>query len=145
MKRERFKIPLSVFVFLIRDNQVLVLRRATTGWMDNMWSVPAGAIDGNERLDVAACREVHEEVGVTIDPRDLRLVHVIHCFTEGDEWAGAFFATETWSDEPSVMEPHKHDAVQWSDLDKPPPEIIPYVKQAIESMLANVPYSEFTL
>jgi len=145
MKRERFKLPLSVFVVLIRADHILLLRRAHTGWMDNMWSVPAGAIDGGEALNTAACREALEEVGVSINPKDLMLKHFIHCFTEGDEWSGLFFSTEKWTGEPRVMEPHKHDAVQWVHIDALPLETIPYVKQAIEAIKSGLRCSEFSM
>ena len=47
-RRERFKISIAVFLFLIKDNKILLIKRSNTGWMDGFYSVPAGSIDGSE-------------------------------------------------------------------------------------------------
>src|SRR5262245_42415870 len=112
--RERFRLSLSVFVVVRRASEVLLLRRAGTGWKDGCYSLPAGALDGGEPLPVAAARELREETGLEAAPADLRLAHLLHCHGGdggGGEWLGAFFVAERWAGEPRLMEPHKHDAL----------------------------------
>jgi 8-oxo-dGTP diphosphatase len=142
-KRERFKLSLSVFLFLIKDNKVLLIKRGNTGWMDGFYSVPAGALDGNEPLTKAVCREAHEEVAVAVDPKNVKLVHTMHCMTERSEWVGAFFVADSWEGDPKVNEPEKYEEVKWNDLDELPENTIPYVKQAIESLKNGISYSEY--
>lgn len=142
-KRERFKLSVAVFLFVIKENQILLIKRATTGWMDGFYSVPAGSIDGNEALDFAACREAKEETDLTVSIGDIDLVHKIHCITSGEEWMGTFFATKKFTGEPKLNEPHKHSEVMWCDIDKLPEKIIPYVKQAIEAFTQKNFYSEY--
>lgn len=139
--RERFKLSVSVFCFLKNEDEILMIKRGNTGWMDGSYSIPAGAIDGNEDIENAVCREVLEEAGVKIKPLDLRMVHVMHCFTEGNEWIGLFYMTNEWNGEPKLMEPHKHSEMKWVDVEKLPENTIPYVKQAVHNYLKNIAYS----
>ncbi len=39
---ERFTVPVSVHVFLTKDDDILLLRRCNTGYEDGNYSVPAG-------------------------------------------------------------------------------------------------------
>lgn len=142
-KRERFKLSVAVFLFLIKENQILLIKRANTSWMDGFYSVPAGSLDGNEALDFGACREAKEETDVNVKIENIELVHTIHCITSGEEWMGTFFATDKFEGEPKVNEPHKHSEVKWCDIDNLPENIIPYVRQAIENYRGKKYYSEY--
>src|SRR5688572_726195 len=54
--KERFRLSVSVFVIVLDEGRVLLLRRARTGWQDGCYSLPAGSVDGDEPLDLAAAR-----------------------------------------------------------------------------------------
>jgi 8-oxo-dGTP diphosphatase len=143
--RERFRLSASVFVVVRRGGQVLLLRRAGTDWHDGDYSLPAGGVDGGEALDAAAARELREETGLEVSPDDLRLAHVLHSRAGdgGSEWLGAFFVAERWHGEPRLMEPHKHDALDWFALDALPARTIPYTRQGIEACARGVAFSRF--
>lgn len=47
---ERFKLVTSVHLILIKEGEVLLLRRYHTGYEDGNYSVVAGHIDGNESV-----------------------------------------------------------------------------------------------
>ena len=72
------RFPVAVHIFLLRENHVLLLRRANTGYEDGNYSVVAGHLDGGERVMQAAIRETYEEVGVRLCPTDLTVVGVMH-------------------------------------------------------------------
>ncbi|PZO85097.1 MAG: DNA mismatch repair protein MutT [Micavibrio aeruginosavorus] len=143
MKRERFKLPCSVFLLLRREDEILLLRREKTGWMDGYYSVPAGAIDGNEEASLAACREAKEESCVVLNKEDLSLKHVIHCYTDGDEWMGVFFAATEYQGVPSIGEPEKHADMHWCKVNALPEKMIPYVRQAIENIERDIAFSTY--
>lgn len=142
-KRERYKLSLSVFMILRDGNRVLLIKRGNTGWMDGYYSLPAGAIDGDESLTHEIVRETKEEVNVDVDVKDAIYVHTMHNTTNGEEWVGSYFMTEKWKGEPIVNEPHKHTEVRWVDIDDIPEKTIPYVKQALKAVGNKEIYSEF--
>lgn len=132
MNQPGFAFLSAAHVFLLRNGQVLLLRRFNTGYEDGNYSVPAGHLDGGEQVKVAAMREVREEVGVTIAPQDLDVVGVMHRKAE-DERIDFFLATSRWEGEPHNREPHKCDQLRWADIDDLPENVIPYVRQALEN------------
>lgn len=139
----RHQITPSVYMVLHRDGKILLARRANTGFMDGMYSFPAGHLEGKESLQQGAIREAKEEVGVGVLPADAHLVHVISRNPSDGERVGFFFTCEKWSGEPAIMEPDKCDDVQWFAFDAIPENTIDYVKQAISAIHRGEPYSEF--
>ena len=73
----------------------------------------------------------------------LRLVHTIHCLTEGNEWLGHFFMTESWKGEAMLLEPDKHSNLTWALPLEAPSPLLGYVQQALEAIMHNQSYSEF--
>lgn len=132
----------SVYLFLIKDNNILLLRRCGTGYEDGKYGLPSGHLEENESLREGAVREVMEEIGITISPKDIDLVHVMHR-KEKDERMDFFFAPKTFpKEEPHNTEPHKCDDLQWFPLDKLPNNIIGYIKQAIENYQNKIFFEE---
>ncbi len=142
-KRVRHQLSVAVFVALMRSEAVCLLRRVGTGWMDGYFSLPAGTLEADETIRSAAAREAKEEIGIDLDPADLRHSHVLHSLTEGNDWAGHFFVAAKWSGEPRICEPDKHGELRWFALDQLPADIIPYVRQALIAISRDEPYSEF--
>jgi 8-oxo-dGTP diphosphatase len=134
--------PVTVHMFFLRQNKILLLRRYQTGYMDGHYSVPAGHLDGNEPVRQAAVREAQEEIGVRVDPEEVRFAGVFHRF-EGDERVDFFVHVRSWDGEPVNAEPQKCDEVRWVDIDDLPGNIIPYIRRAIENFQAGVPFEDF--
>lgn len=141
-QRERFKLIAASYLFFIKDNQILLIRRANTVYEDGNYSVPAGHLDGQETLKTCAAREGLEEVGCQIRPDDLMLAHVMHRIAK-DERLDFFFAVRQWDEEPNNTEPEKCDHLSWFPLDALPENTIPYIKSAIENYKQGIVYSEF--
>ncbi len=137
-------IPAS-YLFLIRDNEILLLRRYNTGYEDGNYSVIAGHVDKGESFTEAIIREAKEEANITLKKDDLKVVHIMHRnskTTKNNERVDTFFVAENWSGELKNVEPNKCDDLSWFEIDKLPQNIIPYIKQAIEESLDNNFYSE---
>ena len=145
LARQRFALSASVFVVVRRGEQILLLRRANTGWHDGHWSLPAGGHDGGETLEQSAARELREEVGIDAHPHDMRLIHVLHARAgdNGGEWLGTFFLATQWQGEPALGEPDKHDALGWYPLNELPSGLIAYTRQGLELGLQGTTYSTF--
>src|ERR1044072_5365410 len=61
---------LAVSAAIIRDGHVLVARRAK-GASTGLYTLPGGVVEAGETLHQAVIREVQEETGLTIEPREL--------------------------------------------------------------------------
>ena len=127
-----FLAPVAVHLLLVRDGQILMLRRYNTGYEDGNYSVVAGHIDGGEELKTAMIREAREEASIEISSGDLAVVEVMH-LKEDDEYVSFFLHASRYSGEVVNMEPHKCDDLSWFDIDDLPPNTIPYVRRAIQN------------
>jgi 8-oxo-dGTP diphosphatase len=132
MTSDRFKLVSAVHLFLLRDDQILLLRRHNTGYEDGKYSVIAGHLDGDEQVSKAAVREAKEEVGVEISPAEIQIVGVMHRKSE-DERIDWFLTSSTWKGQISNEEPEKCDQLKWFGFDNLPENIIAYVRRAIEN------------
>jgi 8-oxo-dGTP diphosphatase len=144
--KQRFKLIPAVYVVFRDEDKVLLLRRANTGYHDGEYSLPAGHVDGGEPAAAAACREVHEEVGVTIQPADLKLVHTMHRISytpEQNERMDLFFELTHWNGELVNAEPHKCDELRWAKFDDLPKNMVPEVRLALKKISAHEPYSDY--
>lgn len=148
MPKERFKLISAVHLLLIRDGEVLLLRRFNTGYEDGNYSVPAGHLDGHESVSNAMTREAREEIGLVIEPATLQTVHVMHRqasqpVRETNERIEFFLASSSWDGEPKIMEPDKCDELSWHPLHGLPDNTIPYIRAAIDAYVSGEYYSEF--
>jgi len=133
----------DVHVLLVRDHEVLLSqRRDTNPDFNGRWHLPSGKLDAGESVLDAAVRETDEEVGVLIDPTDLRHVHTIHVDGSGPEpRLGIFFATRRWIGEPTSREPGKCSAIAWFPLDALPDFLIEYPAAGIRAYQQNLSFS----
>ena len=138
----RAKFPVTVHLFFIKNNQILLSRRYNTGYMDGYYSVPAGHLDGEETVRLAGVREAREEIGVQIDPADMVFAGVFHRH-EGDERVDFFFHVMKSAGQPINAEPGKCDELRWTKMDTLPENTIPYIRRAIENFHAGIPFEEF--
>lgn len=143
MPKERFKVICAIFLILVRDGKVLLLKRANSGYMDGWYSLPAGHHDGGQTMMQAMCREAREEIGLSLSVADLEFAHVMHREKADDgERVDFYFTCKDWKDEPVNKEPEKCAALDWFPVDALPENIIPCVKRALESALRGEKYSE---
>jgi len=142
MQKDHFKFIAAVHLFFIKENKILLLRRFNTGYEDGNYSVPAGHIDGNETATNAMVREAKEETGISIDPQELRMVHVMHR-KSGHERIDFFFEVTSWEGEPKNNETDKCDDLSWFLTDRLPPNMVSYVHAGIKNYKNKILFSEF--
>jgi 8-oxo-dGTP diphosphatase len=141
---ERFTVIPAVYIVLRRDDKILLIRRANTGYHDGFYSLPAGHVDGKEPAIIAAAREAKEEIDVDIALIDLQLVHMMHRVAEeGDhERVDFYFEAKQWQGEPRNAEPAKCDDLAWFAPNELPEKTVPVVRKALEKIAVDINYSD---
>ncbi len=136
MTEKRRKVTPTVFCIILNDsNQVLLLRRANTGWLDGFYDLPAGHLHDQEHLKEGAIRELYEETGLRVVPEHLKLVQIHQNHHNQEEpYYGHIFLAQKWEGEPKNMEPDKADDMNFFPLNKLPDKTTPYVKDTLENL-----------
>ncbi|MDD4901208.1 MAG: NUDIX domain-containing protein [Patescibacteria group bacterium] len=148
MPKTRFKIIPSSYLILIKNNKILLSRRFNTGFMDGYYGLVAGHGESTESFTKTIVREAKEEANISLNPKNLKAVHIMHRFEMQDnpdlrERVDAFFLAKKWQKEIKNMEPEKCDDLSWFPLNKLPANTIPYIKQAINNIQKKIFYSEY--
>lgn len=138
----RKKMKVAVHLLLLKDNQILLLRRYNTGYEDGNYSVCAGHVDGDEVYFNAMIREAKEEINIEIAPEDLKTVQVMHRRSD-EERIDYFFTATKWQCHIHNNEPDKCDALTWFPVHHLPGNTIPYIQYAIQAYLNNEHFTDF--
>lgn len=148
VKPSPFALVPASYVYFLRDDEVLLQRRAHTGYMDGHWVAgAAGHIEPGETAIEAAVREAGEELGVTVRADDLTLLTVMHR-TDGtdnpiEQRVDWFWSARVWTGNPRICEPSKCADLRWHDFGALPAPIPDYERLVIES-LAGAPLPRTT-
>jgi len=133
----------SVNVFIIRGNKVLLGRRANTGWLDGFLCPPGGHVEKGETPVVAIIREIEEELGVTVYPKDLEFICVAARNTSPTEYVAYEFAIRDKDYQFKNAEPDKCSELVWVDVDSLPADVIDHFERVItQGIIGKKPYLE---
>ena len=141
MSEERFKLVVGVLILLIKKDKVFLIKRKNTGWEDGKYSLFGGHINGDEKVSDAAIRETQEEIGIKINPKDLRFVNVTHLITSTERIHFAFVANK-WTGEPINQEPEKADDGAWFPINNLPKSINEVSREIIGCYQNSIPFEE---
>jgi len=141
--RKYYTVAITSYVLFLNGDDVLLSRRAQTGYRDGEYGLPSGHVDEKEYALTAAIREAKEEVGVDIKQDELKFVHVMHRHCGDHERIEMFFMTKKWNGELVNAEPNKCDEIRWVNINDLPENTIPYIKMAIDNYRQGIEYSEF--
>ena len=141
--KDRFKLVPAVYLILINENnEVLLHQRKNSGYMDGMYSMVAGHLDGGEPARIGMIREAKEEAGIDIEPEDLQVTCTMHRMSTDSERVDFFMVCRKWRGEVCNTEPHKCSDLRFFPVDKLPENTIPYVKQAIYNSFNGITFCE---
>lgn len=139
----RFRIKFAVYLVLRKDDSVLLSQRQGTGWMDGWFSLVAGHVDGGEAAELAMIREAKEEIGVHIDPHDLRHIYTMHRLGNdpNDEYIDLFFECQKWSGEIKNLESDKCAELRWAKINSLPDKTLAHIAVALSGRQNGITYS----
>lgn len=136
---------LGVGACIIREGRLLLFRRLRAP-DKGCWSIPGGKIDFLEPIEHALRREVAEETGLSLGP--LRLICVtdqIYVDTP-EHWVAPVYLAQSFTGRPVLMEPEKHEGLDWFSLDALPSPLavgvtamLPALKNALGWPISGLP------
>ncbi|MFE1176234.1 methyltransferase domain-containing protein [Streptomyces sp. NPDC058773] len=130
----------DVHLVLRRGDEVLLARRAGTGYADGLLNVPSGHAEDGEDVRAAMIREAAEETGLRLAPGDLRVALVMqHCAPPpARPRIGWFFEAEYGAGgEPSNREPDKCAELAWFPLDALPDDMVACSRAGLDGLRAG--------
>lgn len=140
--KERFTSRVAVYLVLIKHDQVLLTLRQNTGFADGLYSLASGHLDEGEAIKHAMIREAKEEIGIIINPDDLKLVHIMQHKSQ-KHYIDFYFQCEHYIGNPLNCEPEKCGDVSFFPKDKLPDNLVGNVSQALEQINIGSNYSEY--
>lgn len=146
--KERFTSRAAVMLLLTREGEsgeeILLQRREGTGYRDGYYDLcAAGHVEAGEPLTRAMAREAYEELGIVIEPSELRFVCLIHKLSGGEEYMNAYFRAESYLGEPTVCEPTKCGGLGWYPIDALPSPMVEDRIDAVENYRLGITYGEY--
>lgn len=144
MEKERYRSLVAVYLIAINDRrEILLLRRANTGYRDGYYDMPAGHLEKGETLRQSAIRELKEETGLSALEDDLEFVELLHrVSTDERVYLDVFFQVKQWIGVADIMEPSKCDDLKWFSLEELPQNIVPHQLQVMQDRAEPLFYRE---
>ena len=109
------------------------------------YSLVGGAVEEREFAREALVREVKEEAGITVNPHELQLVHVLHRhkLRKNEQYLVLYFKATHFEGIPAPLERKKFKDVIWLPKNQLPENISKPTRHVLDRMLAGEIYSEF--
>ncbi len=140
---ERFRAYIAVYLVLIKDGEILLLRRYNTGYQDGNYGLVSGHLEGGETAKQGILREAKEEADIILNLDELTVVHVMHRFGPEREYFDIYLKAENWRGDIVNMEKDKCDELAWYKLNDLPENMVPEVRAALASINNGLAYCEF--
>ncbi|MFG2192443.1 methyltransferase domain-containing protein [Streptomyces sp. NPDC048639] len=131
----------DVHLILRRGGEVLLARRANTGYADGLLHAPSGHAEDGEDVLQAMIREAREETGLDLEPGDMRVALVMQHRAPEDSARprmGWFFEVQYGAGgEPVNREPGKCSQLDWFPLDALPDDMVAYCRAGLDAYRAG--------
>lgn len=136
-------LTFAVKLILEKDGRLLFLHQ--TKQNGGGFSLVGGNVEEREFAREALAREAKEEAGISIDPNDLELIHVLHRhkLKKNEQYLVLYFKANDFEGEPESLERKKFRDVVWLPVSALPENISKSTRHVLDSIAAKQIYSEF--
>ena len=136
-----FQLIVDVHLLLLSDDEVLLGRRANTGYGDGAYEPPSGRLAERETLVEAAARVAAAQVGIVLDPARVSLAHVMHDVSGAGRMA-FFLTADAWVGEPGTAA-FSYSDFGWFPLCELPANMIDRARVAVRNFAAGARFSTY--
>jgi 8-oxo-dGTP diphosphatase len=141
-----FQLIVDVHLLLVSDGDLLLGRRANTGYGDGAYEPPSGRLAERETLVEAAVRVAAAQVGVALDPARVSLAHVLHDVSGAGRMA-FFLTADGWPGEdrslPRAPPACSYCDFGWYPLTELPANMIDRARVAVRNYAAGARFSTY--
>ena len=136
-----FQLIVDVHLLLLNQGEVLLGRRANTGYGDGAYEPPSGRLAERETLVEAAVRVSDAQVGIFLDPGRVALAHVMHDVSGAGRIA-FFLGADDWDGSPAPAMDSYCD-LDWFSLSAMPANMIDRARVAVRNFAAGARFSTY--
>jgi 8-oxo-dGTP diphosphatase len=141
-----FQLIVDVHLLLLSDGELLLGRRANTGYGDGAYEPPSGRLAERETLVEAAVRVAAAQVGIEIDPVQVSLAHVLHDVS-GQGRMAFFLTADGWAGEAGAVlknpATRSYSDFGWFPLTELPANMIDRARVAVRNFAAGARFSTY--
>jgi 8-oxo-dGTP diphosphatase len=141
-----FQLIVDVHLLLVSNGDMLLGRRANTGYGDGAFEPPSGRLAERETLVEAAVRVAAAQIGIALDPARVSLAHVLHDVSGAGRMA-FFLTADGWADEacplPSIQGTRSYSDFGWYPLTDLPANMIDRARVAVRNYAAGARFSTY--
>jgi 8-oxo-dGTP diphosphatase len=116
-------------IFENADGCVLLLHRYQNGIQQ--WEVPGGKVQELETPDIAALREVKEEIGIEV--KIIKLLGTKSFMQQGKMYEYFWFLADMHNQHPVLTEPEEHDQLRYFSWEE-----LRFTKETLSSNVVNL-------
>lgn len=140
-----FQLIVDIHLLLVSGGDLLLGRRANTGYGDGAYEPPSGRLAERETLVEAAVRVAAAQVGITLDPARVTLAHVLHDVSGAGRMA-FFLTADDWDGDKSPVPPAgagSYSDFGWYPLTDLPANMIDRARVAVRNYAAGARFSTY--
>jgi ADP-ribose pyrophosphatase YjhB (NUDIX family) len=145
-RSRHFQLIVDIHLLLVSNGDLLLGRRANTGYGDGAFEPPSGRLAERETLVEAAVRVAAAQMGIALDPARLSLAHVLHDVSGAGRMA-FFLTADGWADEACPVPPapgtRSYSDFGWYPLTDLPANMIDRARVAVRNYAAGARFSTY--
>jgi ADP-ribose pyrophosphatase YjhB (NUDIX family) len=140
-----FQLIVDIHLLLVSGGDLLLGRRANTGYGDGAYEPPSGRLAERETLVEAAVRVAAAQVGIALDPARVSLAHVLHDVSGAGRMA-FFLTADGWEGDTSpepLAGAGNYSDFGWYPLTELPANMIDRARVAVRNYAAGARFSTY--